>query len=502
MPREIVFEQINVEDIAQKSRVQFESKIFNMVNGKQVYADEETGFIFQKFSGFAPKAFIKEAKQRDFVRIVLDPEQGSCVELKNTLNEYDDSFEANRKNIFGKYDRLYKFGRSVKPPKSNTEEIISDDEDDGNENDTKDAKETKESLPKYDTCKMKLKMDWFYYYNGERLDKSNSNIVKKASFDLMAKNKNFDKEKKKSLLNTLTFKLNLKEDDMHVQKDVRFDELEQRREIDTKVFYRRPNTVPPNAEEFLKKSRGTSTKEIEEYETQLVSMFGDPQEPKDVRHPDDLDKYYNYNCWVRILYSPFRVWAAKTKDDDVEVDGKTITGKRKSGIKYVINSIDIIQLPFENSFNSSHKVVYAKYAFGKRNTDELLINQSVDTVFTSVEKTVAQTKEDNKSEKNSTEIQADVQADVQTDKQTDKQTKTTSDKKDKSSKSEKKQMKVESDSEESDDSNEESSEESQESEESESESEPEPEPEPVKKNKGSKTVVETTKTTKSTKKTK
>jgi hypothetical protein len=479
MSKEIVFEQINVEDPVQKNRLQFEAKIFNMVNGKQIYADEETGFIFQKYSGFAPKAFIKEVKNRDFVKISLDPEQESCVKLENTLNEYDDSFESSRKTVFGKYDRLYKFSRSVKKPKSSSEEEISEDEDEEVE---KESKETKETQPKFNSCKMKLKMDWFYYYQGERLDKSNTNIVKKAVTDSMNKNKNVDKDKRKALLSTLTFKLNFKdENDKTVQKDVKMDELEQKREIDTKVFYRRPQTLPPNAQEFLKKSRGTSAKEIDEYETELVSMFGDPQEPKDVRHPDDLDKYYNFNCWVRFLYSPYRVWASKTKDEDVEVDGKVIPGKRKSGIKYVINSIDIIQLPYENNFSSSHKTVYSKYAFGKRGNDELLINQSADTVFTAVEKSaqsVQSTESTSKADK--------------TDKVEKVEKNSKSDKKDKK---EKIQMKVESESEESESEESEDSSESEESE-SESESEPEPEPEPVKKGKG-KTVVETAKSTKS-----
>ena len=480
MSKEIVFEQINVEDVVQKNRLQFEAKIFNMVNGKQTYADEETGFVFQKYSGFAPKAFIKEVKNRDFVRISLDPEQQSCTNLEKTLNEYDDSFEASRKNVFGKYDRLYKFARSVKKPKSNTEEEISDDEDEDAEKEAKEAKdikETKDIQPKYNSCKMKLKMDWFYYYQGERLDKSNTNTVKKACTDSMTKNKNIDKEKRKALLGTLTFKLNFKdENDKTVQKDVKMDELEQRREIDTKVFYRRPQTLPSNTQEFLKKQRGNSTKEIEEYETELVNLFGDPQEPKDVRHPDDLDKYYNFNSWIRLLYSPYRVWASKTKDEDVEVDGKIIAGKRKSGIKYVINSIDIIQLPFENNLNSSHKIVYAKYAFGKRGNDELLINQSIDTVFTAVEKS-----------------NQDVKSTQPTDKvdKSDKVDKVEmNDKSNKNDKKEKIQMKVESESDE-------ESEESEDSEESESdESESEPEPEPVKKGK-SKTVTETAKNTKS-----
>ena len=154
MSKEIVFEAINVEDPIQKSRVQFEGKIFNMKNGKQQYADEETGFIFQKWPGFAPKKFNPDPTKRDFVRFSLDTEQKSCIELKQTLNEYDDSFESNRKTIFGKFDRLYKFGRSVKQPKVNEEEELSEDED--AESKPKEVKDDTNSLvPKFESCKMK-----------------------------------------------------------------------------------------------------------------------------------------------------------------------------------------------------------------------------------------------------------------------------------------------------------------------------------------------------------
>ena len=481
MPKEIVFESINVEDPFQKTRIQFESKIFNMVNGKQLYADEETGFINQKYSGYAPKKFNPDPSKRDFVRFNIDTEQSTCIELKNILNEYDDSFEANRKTVFGKYDRLYKFGRSIKQPRTNDEEELSDD-DEGKPKEPKE--ETKEQTPKFETCKMKLKMDWFYYYQEERLDKSNTNIVKKAVSDLMTKNKSLDKDKRKALIGTLTFKLNFMDDLKSVQKDVNMSELEQRKEIDTKIFYRRPNKLVEGSEDFLKKLRGSGSKDISDYEKQLVDLFGDPGEPKDVRTPDELDKYYNYNCHIRILFAPFRVWAAKQKENPDDKDSK-----RKCGIKYQINCIDIIQLPFENNSNSFQKTVYSKYAFGKRNNDyeqslnnqslinQSLINQSTDTVFTAVKNSVEKT---DKVETSTDKVETS----------TDKVEKST----EKNSKNEKKQMKVES---------EESEEESEESEEESEESESDEEPEPPKKTGKGKTVVEAVKSTKtSNKKTK
>lgn len=374
MSKEIVFETINVEDPIQKSKVQFEAKIYKMVNGKQIYADEETGFIHQKYSGFAPKKYNPDPLKRDFIRIQYDPVQKACMELKKDIDDYDDAFELNRKTIFGKYDRLYKFGRSVKQPKTNEEDELSEDDED----DEKPNKEIKEVTPKYETSKFKLKMDWYYYYEGERLDKINTSIVKKTVSDIIKKNKNLDKDKRKLLLSSLSFKLEFKEENKMIQKEVKMDDLEQKKEIAAMVFYRRPKEILEGAEEFLKTTRGNSEKDINDYETNLIKFFGDPHEPKDVRTPDDLDKFYNYNCYIRILYSPLSVWAAKTKEPDAD--------KRKCGIKYIINSIDIIQLPYENNSNSYQKLVYSKYAFGKiNNTSQILINQNVDNVFTAIE---------------------------------------------------------------------------------------------------------------------
>ena len=45
---------------------------------------------------------------------------------------------------------------------------------------------------------MKVKLDWFYYYQGERLHKANTNIVKKAVTDSLTKNKALDKDKRKA----------------------------------------------------------------------------------------------------------------------------------------------------------------------------------------------------------------------------------------------------------------------------------------------------------------
>lgn len=454
MSTQIIFETINPED--QKSKVQLESKIMYNIDGKEVYPEEESGWIYQEFSGFAPKKFIEDPSKRDFVKFKLDPSQQPCMDLKESLLKNDEAFETNRKMIFGKFDRLYKFLPSVKPPKEKDEDVFSEDEAEDEDKPVKPVENVNQDQ-KFDSVKMKLKMDWFYYYNDKRLDKINSGTIKKAVSELMKNTKtaNLDKDKKKAAIGALPIKLIFKDDDGKKETiEVLMKDIEQRKEIDTKIFYRKPDKLESNYK-----------KPTECSEEELIQIYGDPLDSQDVRTPDDLDKFYRNRCYVRFLYKPMLLWASKDKLAGAD--------KRTCGIKYIIYQIDIIQLPYENQLNSTQKNIYSKYAFGKKN---VLINQSIDTVFTHTEK--------------------------DTFKDTVKDTV-----KDIVKEEPKKQMKIESESESEDDkSSDDKSEEEQESSESESESESEDDVEvkPVKKgSKNTKTVVETpTKNTKTTKKTK
>lgn len=449
MSTQIVFETINPEE--QKSKVQLESKIMYNVDGKEVYPEEESSWIYQEYSGFAPKKFIEDPTKRDWVKFQLDPEQKACIDLKNTLLKNDEAFEANRKMIFGKFDRLYKFLPSVKAPKGKDEDELSEDEDQEKEEKPVENADTK---PKYDSVKMKLKMDWFYYYDDKRLDRTNTSAIKKAVSELMKNTKtaNLDKEKKKAAINALPIKLIFKDEEGKKETvEVLMKDIEQRKEIDTKVFYRKPEKLETGAK-----------KPIECTEEELVQLYGDPMDPQDVRTPDDLDQFYRSRCYVRFLYRPQNLWASKDKMAGAD--------KRTCGIKYIIYQIDIIQLPYEQNYSSSQKTIYSKYAFGKKN---MLINQSVDSVFTSVDKQ---------------EVKETVKETV----------------KESTTKSTKKEMKVESDDEKSEAESEAESDAESESESEESESEEEVEVKPVKKGgKNAKTVVETpSKNTKANKKTK
>ena len=445
MSTKIVFETINPEE--QKSKVQLESKIMYNVDGKEIYPEEESGWIYQEFSGFAPKKFIEDPSKRDFVKFQLDLTQTSCMNLKSTLLNIDETFEENRKMIFGKFDRLYKFLPSVKPPKGKDEEELSDVEAEDEDKPEK-QNEVSETKPKLDSVKMKLKMDWFYYYNDKKLDRNNSSNIKKAVSELMknTKSANLDKDKKKAAINALPIKLSFKDEEGKKETvDILMKDIEQRKEIDTKVFYRKPEKLEINAK-----------KPFDCSEEELIQLYGDPMDPQDIRTPDDLDRFYRNRCYVRFLYKPMLLWASKDKMAGAD--------KRTCGIKYIIYQIDIIQLPYEQNFNSSQKTIYSKYAFGKKN---VLINQSVDSVFTHGEKSVEKSVE-----KISTEET------IKTEKN-DK------------SKLTKKEMNVESENVESEDEKSESEESESEESESESESEEEVKVKSTKKvNKNTKTIVE------------
>ena len=365
MATQIVFEPINPEE--QKSKVQLESKIMYNIDGKEEYPEEESGWIYQEFSGFASKKFIEDPTKRDFVKFKLDLEQKSCLELKTILSKIDNTFEENRKMIFGKFDRLYRFLPSVKPPKGKDEEELLDDEDDENLDKPEKQADDLEATPKFDSVKMKLKMDWFYYYNDKRLDKANTNTIKKAVSELMksTKSANLDKDKKKAAINSLPIKLTFKDaTDNKEVVEVLMKDIEQRKEIDTKIFYRKPEKLEPHAK-----------KPYECSEEELIQLYGDPMDPQDVKTPDDLDLFYRNRCYVRCLFKPLLLWASKDKMAGAD--------KRTCGIKYIIYQLDIIQLPYEHNFSSSQKTIYSKYAFGKKHA---LINQSVDSVFTTENK--------------------------------------------------------------------------------------------------------------------
>lgn len=343
----VSFEHI---DLNQKGKTIYESKITvkAMEDGKEVIIPfEETKFINQKYSGFAPQQFISDPAKRDFIKIDLDSSQQGCTELKEILSKYDDGFHnSNMKSSFSASvsDCVVVYNNSVK------------------------LLESKEEGKEY--CKMKMKMNWFYYYDNKRLDKSNSDAVRKTVseyFKANPKASSANKDKKKELIMKLDVNLKFKNEDGEEEElSVNMSKIEQRKEFDTKIFYRKLENLPNNYK-----------KPYECTEEELVMYYGDPGEPLDIRTPDQFDEIYghkhkdgykHHNYYIRLIFVPAKLWASKNK---------TII---QCGITYVINYIDIIHLPNENNYSSTQRVAYGKYAFGKKSVPEnLLINDSSDS---------------------------------------------------------------------------------------------------------------------------
>jgi len=325
---EIVFNPFNFDDQSKKSQIQYTTSCHKLVNGTTTMADEETGFMYHKFSGFASAKFITDPEKRDFIKVQIDPAQPACVELENKVNTYDDKLHESRATVFGKFNKLYTQVRTIKEPR---------EQDDLDAEIGGDADKQKE--PKLKSLRLKLEMVWRYYYNGERLDYKNSMAVQKGVKEALSNSKD------KSIINTLSFTLKFVDDAGKLtNRVVSMSELEQRKEIGTKVFFRRPENVQANA-----KSVADCTEE------ELVQYYGEAEQ-QDVRSPDDFDKYYRHGSYVRFMYSPQKVWAMKNKDDN---------GNRKFSIQWVCKQIDIINIKTQQNTQTFTKSKYGEYAFGK-----------------------------------------------------------------------------------------------------------------------------------------
>ena len=340
MSRKIVFEPIAFEDEKQKKSTQFTTTVALMKEGKKVYPDEVTGFMHQEYSGFAPAKF-NPPENRDWIRIPINEEEKEGVEFMNAINEYDDSFENQKELVFGKFSKFYSIIRSVKEPKEEDELEM-------------EANADKPKKPKYKSIKLKLKMAWNYYYDDQLLDSSNTSAVRKAVGDALSKNND------RKLIDDVIVTLRLvDEDGKKIDKKLKMSEIESRKEIASKVYYRK---VDNPSTDLKKVSDCKDNQELEE-------LYGKPEEMT-VKSPEDLDKYHRANCYVRYLYGPSKIWAAKSKGDD---------GKRRSSLQFVCHQIDIIHMRTNMNGTSSVRSIYSGYGFGSR----------PETVFQSTEKTIS-----------------------------------------------------------------------------------------------------------------
>lgn len=322
-----VIECINFEDENQKKKNQFTTSIKKVdANGKVSDIVEETDWMHHRYPGFANAKYFTPDK-RDFIQIDFYPEQDTCTSLSKQIQKYDDAIEKNMESFLGKFHKLYNPVKNFKTPRVDDEDF---DED-------------KKKTPRNPYFKMRLFKKWNYYFkeSGEAVDEDNSKLIIKAVTEAL----NTAKDKAKAFDN-LTFILNVKNDNGKIEKK-KFnyhEDIDARHEIATNVYYTK---ATGNVE--------SSKKPWDCDEDELSRIYGN-FDKVDVRSPEDLDKYYKPNCYVRFMFMPDKVWAAKSKDEN---------GKRKLGVKFICYNMQIIQIPLGNS-DGTMRSQYQNYTFGKK----------------------------------------------------------------------------------------------------------------------------------------
>jgi hypothetical protein len=98
--------------------------------------------------------YYKDDNDREFIKIPLDPNQQSCVELNLHLEKADEYFgsDAIRKALFGKKAEKYEYQPCIKQP----QEKDDDDDDNDDSSKKKKTKKDKKEYPKVNFCKMKF----------------------------------------------------------------------------------------------------------------------------------------------------------------------------------------------------------------------------------------------------------------------------------------------------------------------------------------------------------
>jgi hypothetical protein len=316
------------EDEKQKGKPQLSTIVKYIVNGKETTPLIETPFIYHQFSKFASTKYYSP-EQRNFLKLEYYKDQPNCNIVKETVGTFDTYVDNNIKEFIPKYFNLYTPTKCVKTPSADDDDELMQEESKG---------------PKEAYTKIKFNTTYSYYYkdSGLRLERDNAGIVSKAIREALKKNKDNNN------LEGLVFTLNIKDNEKTVKKVFSYTDIEERKELCTKIYVRKLSTFDDNVKKILEKAELT-----EEDEQILEKLGGEPTEI-DVRTGEDLDPHYRGNCYVRFIIKPYRVWAARNKDEN---------GKRKMGIQFQALQMEIIQLPY-NSDNSV-KNVYTKYSFGK-----------------------------------------------------------------------------------------------------------------------------------------
>lgn len=290
---------------------------------------EETQFVFNRWAG-TTSAEHTPSEKRDSLKLNHYPDQPACEDIKETFNKYDSRVSESRKDVFDKYDKLFTYVKCNKIP---------DEEDDM----LMDASAKK--YPKYANSKLKLQKIYTYHdkHTGERFDEINERIISKAIMETLE-----DKTKSRDNLSIVLSIKNEETGKLEKKSYLFKDDIEDRCVFGTIVKFCKAE----NVSESTKKPCDCTEEEIEELYGKLEQV--------DVQTPEDLDKYYTANCYVRYLFAPTKLWAAKNKD---------ATGKKNFGIIFTCYQLHIIQIPnkkMDSSSSLTTKQKFETHTFGQK----------------------------------------------------------------------------------------------------------------------------------------
>jgi hypothetical protein len=290
---------------------------------------EETQFVFNRWAG-TTSAEHTPSEKRDSLKLNHYPDQPVCEEIKETFNKYDLLVDESRKSVFDRYDKIFTYVKCNKIP---------DEEDDM----LMDAGAKK--YPKYANSKLKLQKIYTYHdkHTGERFDEINERIISKAIMETLE-----DKTKSRDNLSIVLSIKNEETGKLEKKSYLFKDDIEDRCVFGTIVKFCKAE----NVSESTKKPCDCTEEEIEELYGKLEQV--------DVQTPEDLDKYYTANCYVRYLFAPTKLWAAKNKD---------ATGKKNFGIIFTCYQLHIIQIPnkkMDSSSSLTTKQKFETHTFGQK----------------------------------------------------------------------------------------------------------------------------------------
>lgn len=151
------FQNVNLTDLNKEGTQGVSFINYTNSSGKEEKLIVQTGNIKLTNGGIPqihPK-YCKEDKDREYIKIPFDPEQESCMELKQFLDRADEHFgsEQVKEKLFGKSKSKYLYQPCVRSPGTADED---DEEDNEKGKSSKKSGKDDKKYPKMEFCKIKF----------------------------------------------------------------------------------------------------------------------------------------------------------------------------------------------------------------------------------------------------------------------------------------------------------------------------------------------------------